>query len=291
MTGKEARQKLDVLIQAIEIKKTELDNLLLNAQKSFSELDSILSNTKSRNSDTSLIQGQINEKHAKVTQILTEITGHNTQAKLLVEVITTLQKVAAEQNGVISELATKTKDLVGRNSELADKVSDLLQKAAAGRLFQSFNIRKIEHTAGSRFWMWMVLGSAVILTTMAFGLAWMVHTKGIVSYEFLIKLSVSFPIIYWLVFSTRQYTKAKRLEEEYAFKSAISLSLEAYRDLIKRESGETTKAEVIPFITDAVNKIFSSPSQAIAEQPHKEDTDVAESLIDKVLKLANKFRP
>ena len=136
----------------------------------------------------------------------------------------------------------------------------------------------------------MIGASILLLVLGAAYIAWLAQRSEVLSYAFLLKFSVSLPVIYWLIFSTRQYTKSKRLEEEYAFKSVISLSLEAYRVLIKKESGEPTKQEVVPFITEAVEKIFSSPSISISKHPHKEDSDLTESILDKLLQLIGKIK-
>ncbi len=82
----------------------------------------------------------------------------------------------------------------------------------------------------------------------------------------------------------------ERLEEEYAFKSTVSLSLEAYRDLIKKEAAESTKDSVIPLITDAVKSLFSSPSEIISKSPHKEDGDISEGLVKQLITLGNKIK-
>ncbi|MDO8489607.1 MAG: hypothetical protein Q7S42_05830, partial [Candidatus Omnitrophota bacterium] len=228
------------------------------------------------------VESDTKQKLQEVDRLLSNIVVAEKDSQDKLTTIEQSKNDADNKKSQIEELRVKTEELLSINTEQSHKVSDILQKAAAGSLFNSFNLRKGEHQKASNFWIWMVGISVVILFGIALWLAWIVHTKGVLSYEFLVKFSVSFPFVYWLAFSTRQFTKSKRLEEEYAFKSAISLSLEAYRDLIKKESGELTKSDVIPFITEAVGKIFSSPNIAISKYPHKDD---GEDFLGNLVKL------
>ena len=49
---------------------------------------------------------------------------------------------------------------------------------------------------------------------------------------FFLKLSISIPLIYGIAFCNVQYARERRLEEEYAFKSNISISLDPYQKLV-----------------------------------------------------------
>jgi hypothetical protein len=51
---------------------------------------------------------------------------------------------------------------------------------------------------------------------------------------FYLKLSLSLPLIYAITFCTVQYSRERKLEEEYAFKSNISVSLDPYRELVEK---------------------------------------------------------
>jgi len=277
MNRSEAIKKWDEIIKDIETKRSAIDIILAEVEK---------------------VRGEISSKKVDILSADTSISDAKKSIEEIGEQIKIKTEginqffVSAEQNKTfIEDLKSQTESLLKLNNEQSDKVSDLLQKVAAGRLFESFNVRKKENQKTSVFWMWMIIISIVLLTCMAGLMIWaLAHMTGGLSYEFLLKISIAFPLLYWLIFSTRQYSKSKRLEEEYAFRSAISLSLEAYRDLVKKEAGEPTKADVIPFVTEAVSKIFASPSVTISEHPHKDDQDIAEGIIDKLLQLVNKIK-
>jgi len=291
MTGKETRQKLSVLITEIENKKSELDNLLGASRQISEQLTNVLNDSNTKLTTVVTNEQQSNQKLQDMEQELSLAKNKEEEIKGVADNIIKINVMAKEKNDEIEELKRQTNELLATNHSQSDKISDILQKAAAGTLFEAFKIRKDEHKKSARLWAVMVGVAVVALLAVAGWIIWIVHAKGILSYEFLVKLSISIPLIFWLTFSTRQYTKSKRLEEEYAFKSAVSLSLEAYRDLLKKEAGESTKADVIPLITEAVGKIFSSPSKALAQYSIREDKDIMDStgnFIDKLLRLVGK---
>jgi len=49
----------------------------------------------------------------------------------------------------------------------------------------------------------------------------------------ILKISLLAPIAYVIYFATKRYTQERQLTEEYAFKSTVSLSVNAFNDLLK----------------------------------------------------------
>jgi hypothetical protein len=82
-----------------------------------------------------------------------------------------------------------------------------------------------------RYW----AGALVLLVLASLGVTYFVistHTQFDVA--FYLKLSLSLPLIYAITFCTVQYSRERKLEEEYAFKSNISVSLDPYRELVEK---------------------------------------------------------
>jgi hypothetical protein len=87
------------------------------------------------------------------------------------------------------------------------------------------------------------------------------------------------PLIYAIAFCSVQYTRERKLEEEYAFKSNISISLVPYKDLVEKLVGDNPeeKAKFTSFIIESVNKVFTSPMRRVFDHD-KRDTQSAESI-------------
>ena len=90
----------------------------------------------------------------------------------------------------------------------------------------------------------------------------------IVNYAYLAKLALSLPVIYAISFCSIQYGKERRLEEEYAFKASISVSLTPYQDLVDKLVDmkiPEERAKYTEFIIDSITSIFSSPTDKVYE--------------------------
>ena len=61
-----------------------------------------------------------------------------------------------------------------------------------------------------------------------------------------------------------QYARERRLEEEYAFKSNISISLDPYQKLVAGlvdKAKPEELAKYTAFVIDSANRVFTSPSE------------------------------
>jgi hypothetical protein len=86
---------------------------------------------------------------------------------------------------------------------------------------------------------------------------------------FYLKLSISIPLIYGIAFCNVQYSRERRLEEEYAFKSNISISLDPYQKLVGSLVDKTKPEELskyTAFLIDSVTRVFTSPTEHIFEE-------------------------
>ncbi len=99
---------------------------------------------------------------------------------------------------------------------------------------------------------------------------------------------IAFPLGFLIFFFSSQYTKERWLEEQYAFKSNISLSLEPFENFVGRMSAKEQDAELKKhreFVVGLINKVFTEP----AERPTDKITDsglgyTTESL-EKIMKV------
>ena len=111
---------------------------------------------------------------------------------------------------------------------------------------------------------------------------------------------MAIPLIYAITFCNLQYSRERRLEEEYAFKSNISISLVPYKDLVEKLVNKTNPAEIekfATFIMESVNKVFTSPTSKIFDaeekQPHLSNRALKQlkPLFEAVTSLAKTIRP
>lgn len=111
------------------------------------------------------------------------------------------------------------------------------------------------------------------MTDVVTGVLLIAYTCAAIAPALYFKLAVALPITLIVWFCIAQYNRERRLEEEYAFKSNISLSLVPYRDLVEEilsKQGEATRDQYAQFVIDSVGKVFTAPTD------HKGDTGMPE---------------
>jgi uncharacterized protein YukE len=174
--------------------------------------------------------------------------------------------------------------------ESRKKADNVLAGATAGGLFKSFHKRQDELTSRVNHARIFVLISLVLVLAAALTIALWVHSDGgAFTTALYIKLSIAAPFIYLLVFAATQYNKERLLEEQYAFKANISVSLEAYRKLldeIAADAGPAPRAAVAEWVIDAVRQIFAEPRELVVVKRSRKDVErELASLVDSLGKL------
>jgi hypothetical protein len=226
-----------------------------------------------------------------------------TQLKLNVDSFTTaasdLGNLYKEQSDAAvaraDEMVTKndaeTKRLTVELDRLEGFIREKIQLATNYQLFHSVQTRQLAIAKGKMFWVWAL--AACVCASIALS-AWLIlylpYVK-IFNVAFYMKLSISLPIIFAITFCSLQYSHERHLEEEYAFKSNISISLDPYRklvgDLIDSTNPEE-KAKYTAFIISSIDKVFTSP---LSEPPASDSAENA-TAVEKILKaLGNVVDP
>lgn len=185
----------------------------------------------------------------------------------------------------------KTDTLMTKLSGLQDAIKVQIEHATGFTLFHSFQKRQEQIKSAKNFWGY-VLG---VLVAVSIGLSiWIMTSHQTIDVAFYLKLSISIPLIYAISFSTVQYSRERKLEEEYAFKSNISISLDPYQELVSRvmqlpvadsEQAKLEQAKFTAFIIDSINKVFTSPTERVFGLPQQE-RPITDRALEKAIKLA-----
>jgi len=188
--------------------------------------------------------------------------------------------LAGEAKESIEVGKAELKKLVSELGELEGRIRESIERATGYTLFHSFQKRQLDIAKSKRFWGY-VLGIVVAISLIASGFfIWSLQFVQAYNAAFYLKLSISLPLIYAIAFCNVQYSRERRLEEEYAFKSNISVSLEPYQKLVEKLVDKTKPEELAKytaFVIDSVSRVFTSPTEQIFETPG--DKNSAEKLI------------
>jgi hypothetical protein len=167
---------------------------------------------------------------------------------------------------------TEAERLTKHLSELESRIHDSIERATGFTLFHSFQKRQADLTRSKYLWAYALLSCVVASIGLSAFFIFSLGGLHELNTLFLMKLSISLPIIFAITFCSVQYSKERRLEEEYAFKSNISISLEPYRklvgSLVNLEDSEE-RAKYTAFIISSINRVFTSPTGLVFDSDEK----------------------
>ncbi|TPE44247.1 hypothetical protein [Pontibacter mangrovi] len=163
----------------------------------------------------------------------------------------------------LKALVDKTSSIVVTNLEQQRKVNQLLEGANAGRLYRSFWLRKKQLEEKQKYWLGGIISINILIVCLSIllvnGSEWLgVNPLDLKDIDgaFIFKLVISIPLLFLDYFIVSQYNSRAELIEKYSFKSALSLSLLSYNEMIKENAESDESRE---FINKTVDLIYESP--------------------------------
>jgi hypothetical protein len=158
-------------------------------------------------------------------------------------------------------------------AKLKEQIREQIQQATGFTLFGAFQARQNSLVSAEKVWAAAIL---VLLGVSAGVTSWIAYeaqsyTAG--NLAFWVKLSLTIPLGFAITFCAVRYRRERRLEEEYAFKSSISVSLNPYRDLILsilEKDGNADQAKYTEFVIESVRGVFTPPTDEVFDAHKKE---------------------
>jgi len=176
----------------------------------------------------------------------------------------------------IEKFKQDTQEIIKRNQEYQNQIEEILTSAVGTNLFKSFEIRKDELQKGLKLWLGGVIAFSLLLACLGWWIYEDIKSEHIEWTRTLLKIAVSFPILYLLVFFTNRYSKDKQLLEEYVFKSALSLALKPYAELVDEVEKNKVDSKYRDFLITSILQIFSSPTDKLYKHYKSEGLDIKE---------------
>lgn len=257
-----------------ETKTNEIIELLESSKETLSliEQNKVLSTDKLE---------EIKSMNVKVTDIESDIEDFHSRLDTYIKQMDTTSKTIKEN---VNDYTKRTEAIISTNEEQTKEITKQLEKALGISLFSSFDKRKEKLNENLYIWL-IVLG---ISTLILVGLSIWIYIDisdidKFNGYYFSFKLAITIPLIYAIGFLSNRYAKERRLIEEYAFKSTISLSLKPFSDLVakKIDLGDVDD-KYRDFMIDSIKTIFNDPNDRVFGTIDKSDS-VPTKILDKAL--------
>lgn len=248
------KQVVDFLI----LKQQELAQITNNQTRSTTEtqqISKLLQDSQKANSDLNSILAVQTEKLNDIKKALDEqVKAFNNYEDDAIELE---QKLKISIESAESKLNSSQEKLDFIESK-KDDIVRLVGLAADGVLGYKFDDRQVKLGKSLIYWKWMVPGITVL------SIIWVVivftclsaHT-GVYWQDLVINIFKTFPVFILMGFVFRQYNRERNLQEEYAFKSAVAMTITAYSEMLKDQDtdGNTTRQEML---INAIKEVYDS---------------------------------
>ena len=265
-------------IDNLSVEKKKLQDFYTQKQQ---ELQQVANNLQTSNNQTNQINQLLNTNTAtsgKIDALLNQQTQNleaqkkktDTQDTYFTKQRETFGTLEVTLNEKVKTLENQIKDFDSKLQFVEDKkaffeerniyLENLIGREVGVSLFETFKQRKNELEQPVKKWLWIVILMSVLtffaiitIFTNGFGL-WGDILKEFTTIQLITNTIKTFPFFFLLFYSISQYNKERNFQEEYAFKSAVALTIKAYADIIKTEN---LKDEMI---ISSVSAVYKSPT-------------------------------
>ena len=275
-TAIEKNKILEKIIDEANKKALSIDELFESSEKFNEKIEALLENSTANDQSSESLYTSIEQKEASITQLLASSKTSNSE---ILSIEPKIKEFYSEVNNFranITETKKEAQNAIKENDDeteriqvtlknLEDQIKIQIEKATGFSLFHSFQTRQLELSKSKRSWVYAL--GALVLASWGISI-YVISSTTNFDVAFFGKLSMTIPLIYAIFFCTVQYSRERKLEEEYAFKSNISISLVPYQELVEKlvnseQAGEREKYTA--FIIDAITKVYTSPTDKIFE--------------------------
>src|SRR3989338_442965 len=275
--------------------KKELEAKLIEIQQKLSALGELSTLIQSGTQLPALVN-QAQSTSTAAQELLPKLTTQQQTLEALTKEILGLKNELSTRNEEIGGLVEKTNALQEKTDGLRQETLAQLGLAASEKLSNSFEQVKIDLAKEKTSWFyWLVGGVAALVVATATIAVWQVRDVGTLYHiSFFIKIALTSPLVYFIIFANREYNRARSLIEEYTFKAAIARSFEAYKEILQDAFADQQPLifqKKLDFMLDAVSGLYSSPMRNVKMNAIKEkeiSPDIVSQLKEKMFPEADK---
>lgn len=297
-------EKTEQLIQSLNEQKADLSKFIEQKNSELTEIQNSLQTVRNNTSETSDLLTRSTAANEKINSIFElqqkNLKGIEEIAKTHGEAIEVQNKAFSEKIALANTEIEETKKQAEYYQQHLKKIEEktqyfdernkfldeLIGREVGASLFETFKQRKKELDKTVSFWKWAVLFLAIITVLWIVFLFSHFPMNGDWTQIWEILIINSFktaPAIILLIFAMTQYKRERDFQEEYAFKSAVALTIDAYANRLTEPNRDK-------LIMESVQGVYKSPTleqEKSSDLNHKGISGLIKelgSLIEKVKK-------
>ena len=272
-----------VLKTQFEEKQEEIESFFSTKKQEMIEINTLLAEAQSSNSKITDLVSSSTNKETEIDGILKNIKSKvETVSESIEEYQTNFSSIKKENLALKTDLETalqKALDNLKKSKDGNDFIESnrveivrLTGMAADGTLGSKFDQRQQKLTDGLSFWKWGVPGVTILsIIWVLVVFTCLAANLGNVWINLLVNLIKTSPSFILMGFVFSQYNKERNLQEEYAFKSAVAMTLTAYSNMLENKDEELNKTRQ-EMLLKSIEQVYNQP-RIHAEKTQKVNTN------------------
>ena len=285
-------EQLKGLLSEYSKSKNYLDNKINQASEFY---DTIKEKAKSATDNDSLILSYLSSSEANKNTIETLKTNIANSEQKISNNIEDYRKQFEEvitQNKRSLSLIKEAEELQKKILSQKDTVENLIGAAADGSLGTHFKERKEQIRENVYIFLKIILASLVATCAWVWFVFKDFDSNSSDWVHFVINVLRTLPawfLVWWLI---DRYTKERKLQEEYAFKSAIAMTMREHSKLLKdTDSGDVDKRDSQQImLLKALENIYRNPDTRQDKEKDNLTPKNVEGFLSKITELIKEFR-
>lgn len=304
-----AKTQINDVQTVVATKSDHIENARLHADKVRADLDRTLTLASQQATEAEGLKTRAETAADSLAELLAESKANKGAVDINIAAIAEAKGIAEESAGTLKKLGDKAttvqQQLSVYETRLAELekqcvnqlklITDLLPGATSAGLASAFDKRRATFLDPAKKWQWIFIGSVVTLVLLALTGLWHVFTDhAVISYDellrlWLARLPVAGALIWLALYASRESALAKRLEEDYGYKSAIASSfLGFHKQMTEIGTAAESNLPLQRLCTDTLATIASPPGRiyekhALTVTPGDELKEAVKSLVPKPL--------
>jgi chromosome segregation ATPase len=240
-------------------------------------------------------QSVAKEMADNIASLLQQAQASEANLKKVLDHLTHSDEISTGHEGRVKESSKQLEELI-------ERVEGLLPGATSAGLASSFSKQKSRFEPQQSRWLWTFVGCISGLVVIAFpsflsaiGINLFGHvveqTWDATLRNLALRLPIVLPLVWLAIYAGRNYMLAMRLEEDYAYKEAISTAFEGYkREMEKIVTGDIANPTPIAILSTNILRAIAERPGRIYESKHQDINLMTEakSLAEKGAELSKK---
>lgn len=272
--AQDASGKIDQLHEKITNQKNEITGVVDSAEEFQEDLNTAESQIKTTLQQVEKEAETVSEMHEDVLTKKKEIESYESRLE--------------DNLSAVEERANRMDDQQEELDEVEDRIDTLLNGAIAASLDKNFTARKKELETSATRWARLTFGAIIALIVGASVIFENITQAGGFGAGTISRVTLLIPLLVGVWFTSKNYSRKRRLMEEYAFKSTMAQTLEPSRKVLEsQQSLDETDAQLAEFMLVSMGQMFTNPSDIVEHGSTTTDDDATN--IETVMDLAKRI--